>query len=360
MNWMRENKTLASIIGVMVAGGLGLAAVLVMSYFGYSESLEAYQTQSNTVTTLKGGKVFPSLENVTAKDDAISEYEEAVGKLGTVLLALQQPVVPLSDTEFQAKLKQRIAETRKAAIDPATNQPITKLPKEFSFGFDSYNSNLPRSGEAATQLGDYLAAVDAVVNLCISSGVSSIDSIERSELAIEKGIVAPPPAPVKEVKKSPATKNRKGKQAAKKADVVKEIAKVVERRQLTLTFTCDQGSLQLVMNKLASPSEMLHFTVVRQLRVENEKQEGPLRGSLPRLDLPTTPAPTSEDGTTPAVVPTPPAPAPAGAAKTQVIEPAQPAAPDAQPVFGAEKLRVYMEIDLVRFLEPKGDESAAK
>jgi hypothetical protein len=356
MDWMRENKTLAAIIGVMVAGGLGLAAVLAMSYFQYTASLEEFQSVSNRVATLKGAKLYPSEENVTAKEAAISEYEEEVSKLGSVLLALQQPVKPLSDTEFQARLKARIADTRQKA-EGRTPAPVT-LPKDFAFGFDSYTASLPRSAEAAMQLGDYLGAVDDIVNMLITSGVSSIDSIERTDLDVEKGKPPPPPEPPKETRKSPTRKSTKGKATEKKAAPVKEIAKVVERRTVKLVLTTDQGPLQVVMNKLASPSEMVHFTIVRQLRVENEKQEGPLRGSLPKLGDSASAGEAAPADPSEPVDPAKPAAA-AVPAKTQVIEPAKPAAPDAQAVFGEERLRVYMEIDLVRFLEPSPAEDGA-
>ena len=358
MDWMRENKTLAAIIGLMVAGGLGLAAVLVMSYFSYAATLEEFQAGSNKVAALKGAKLYPSEENVVAKETAISEYEDVVSRLGLTLLALQQPVKPLTDTEFQARLKARIAETRQKA--DGRTPTVMKLPKDFAFGFDSYTANLPRSAEAATQLGDYLGAVDDIVNMLISSGVSSIDSIERTELDVEKGKPPPPPEPPKEAKKTTPKKGAKGKAAEKKPAPPKEIAKVVERRTLTLVLTADQGPLQVIMNKFASPSEMVHFTIVRQLRVENEKQEGPLRGSLPKLDqstqtidpsAPVPGAPTEPADAKSATVP--------GLEKAQVIEPVKAALPDAQAVFGEEKLKVYMEIDLVRFLEPSSGEAGA-
>jgi hypothetical protein len=334
MDVIKENKTLAAILGVMVVGGLGLVALLVTSYLGFTSSMEQFETASNAVATLKGAKLFPSEENVKEKEASVVEYEQAVNTLGTVLLKLQQPVAPLSETEFQAKLKSGIARVKGAAGN------ATKLPKEFAFGFDTYTSSLPKSAQVATELGDYLAAVEAVTDLAIASGVASIDSIARSELQVEKG--APPPAPPPPTKKGGA-KSAAGKGTGK---AVKEIAKVVERRTLTLTLTADQAPLQKLMNELASPSRMPYFTVVRQLRIENEKQEGPLRGSLSLAPPPDAglPAPTEPlPGGTPDA---------AAAPKVEVIEPAKPAAPDAQAVFGDEKLKIYLEIDIVRYLEP--------
>lgn len=349
---LKENKTLAAIVGVMVVGGIALAVLLYMAYSGYSNSLEQYNTASNGLAALQGAKLFPSKEHVAERETAVAEYEEAVGKLGGVLLALQPPVKPLTATEFQPRLKAAINETRQMA------EPLkTKLPKEFAFGFDKYTTSLPKNDEVAAQLADYLAAASAVTNLMIQSGVDSIDSFERSSLAIEGDAPAPKP-PVKEVKKpAKAPKGKKGA-AATKASPVKEVAQALERRTVTVTLTTDQGALQNLMNGLASPSKMVHFTVVRQLRIDNQKQEGPVRGSLAKIEQQAAPTPgflpTDDTG----AVAQPAASQPAGAApkdKSKVIEPVKPGAKDSQPVFGEEKLLVYLEIDLVRFLEPASD-----
>lgn len=361
---LKENKTLAAIVGVMVVGGIGLAVVLFMTYSGYSASLEQYNTASNGLAALQGAKLFPSKEHVEERETAVAEYEAAVGRLGGVLLKLQEPVKPLTATEFQPRLKAAISETRQMA-----DSVKAKLPKEFAFGFDKYTTSLPKNDEVAAQLADYLAAAGAVTNLMIQSGVESIDSFDRSSLVIEGDAPAPKPTPAK-VTKKPA-KGPKGKNAAatSKAPPVKEVAQALERRTVTVTLTTDQGALQNLMNGLASPSKMVHFTVVRQLRIDNQKQEGPVRGSLGKVELDnaggTVPGfpKVDETGATAATAPAPAATAPAGTApkdKSKVIEPVKPGAKDSQPVFGEEKLLVYLEIDLVRFLEPAPSEAAAK
>lgn len=362
MDWIRKHKTLAAIIVAMVVGGLGLGAVLVMSYFGYAGSMEQFTQEAGKVATIKGAKLFPSQQHVDEREAAVSEYEAEVGKLGTVLLTLQQPVKPLSDTAFQAGLKDVIAQTRSKA-----EAKKTVLPKEFSLGFEKYNTSLPRSAEAAAQLGDYLNAAAAVADLLIDSGAKSIDQFERTPLIVESD--APPPAAPKPEPKKPvpsAASKRNQKSAAKAGPPPKEIAKIVERRTVTARLTTDQGALQKIMNVLASPTKMVHFTVVRLLRVDNKAQEGPIRGSLPKLNAgpppgvegdPTQPSPDAGAATPPAadvakpVVAQPPP-------KNRVIEPTRPANQDAQAVFGEEDLQVYLEIDLVRFLEPKSSDSA--
>ena len=135
MEALRENKTLAAIVGVMAVGGIGLAVMLYLAYAGYAGSMEQYAAASNAVASLKGAKLFPSAEHVKEREDVVTQYEEAVGKLGTVLLNLQPQVKTLTDTAFQAKLKESIAKTR----DEATQSKML-LPKEFAFGFDKYTT----------------------------------------------------------------------------------------------------------------------------------------------------------------------------------------------------------------------------
>jgi hypothetical protein len=138
---------------------------------------------------------------------------------------------------------------------------------------------------------------------------------------------------------------------------VREVAKMVERRTLTLTLTTDQGPLQTILNDLASPSKMPYFAAVRLARVQNEKNEGPSRPSVAQELARNTATTTGED---PSALPPEnvvispdgnPVPTEAAPASNK-IEAAKPGVKDAVGVLGQEKLKVYLEIDLIRFLDP--------
>ncbi len=356
MDWIRANKSLAAILGVAIAGAIGLGAYAVMGYMAYGESLEAMQTLSGKVASMEKAKLYPSEENVAAKDEKVSAYEDEVSKLGRTLLTLQKDVTspPITDTDFQGKLKQNIAEFRQKA-DTAR----MAIPKDFAFGFDTYTRSLP--APAATQdLNDYFDGVNAIVTSLFDNGVRKIDTISRTELAVEKGAAAPkqpkkvaPPPPAPKVTKTKPGKGGKGKKAAAAPKPPVEIAQVVEKRTVSLDIVTDQAPLQKVLNALASASAMKHFTVLRLLRIENEKQEGPLTNGRPKSGSQGFDIKNSAGLVTP-VVETPPTGenAAAATAKAEVIEVAKPAEPDAEKVLGGEMLRVHLEIDVVRFLEP--------
>jgi hypothetical protein len=81
---------------------------------------------------------------------------------------------------------------------------------------------------------------------------------------------------------------------------------------------------------------MPFFTSLRLLRVENQMQEGPMRSDV-RVPEPPSPA---DGGTTQAA-----------AASANEIKSPSPAAVDSVPVIGRERLKVRMEIDLLKFLD---------
>jgi hypothetical protein len=106
----------------------------------------------------------------------------------------------------------------------------------------------------------------------------------------------------------------------------------------------DQGVLQTILSKLASPSEMPYFTVVRLLRIENEVQVGPARVALASKLEPTD----LGEPVAPAVDESKPA-----------SKGIQPATADSLVVLGKEGIRAYLEIDLIKFIDRKAAASAS-
>jgi hypothetical protein len=344
MDWIRENKTLASIMGVFLALAAALVFLVVNAWTAFGESNDRFVAANNALATMKSANLYPSHENLTKKKTAVEDYEKKVTTLSKVLLSLQPKAEPITETDFQAKLKAKIAEIRTLA------GKTTKLPGESSLGFADYTSSLPKSAAIAQELSEYVDAAEAVTRVLIESGIESVDTFERSQLASEKGESAPTPG-VPAVQANAVRKGPSGKPAVP----VKAVAKMVERRTLTFTLTCDQGPLQKVLNRLASPSQMPYFAAIRLLRVENEKNEGPLRGAISlelnkqkaaQLDAEAGSQATGEqvaigpDGQPVPVEATP-----------KAAEKAKPGVKDAVGVMGQEKLKVYMEIDLIKFID---------
>ncbi|MES2505994.1 MAG: Amuc_1100 family pilus-like protein [Verrucomicrobiota bacterium] len=323
MSWIQQNKLPAAILGITAAGAAGLGYMLFSAYSSYSTTLEQFDTVNNSLASLKSAVLSPTPENLAIKQGKVKDFTDISSKLTLVLNTMQAETQakPTTDTEFQAKLKAKIADSRKLAAERGMG-----LPAVYNLAFDRYTGELPKSNEIATDLSGYLDAVDQIVAAFASVGVRQVEMIERSELDAEKTEAAKPATGA--AKKGPQA--RPGAAAA---------PKLSERRQVRAMLTLDQAALQMLMSKLASPSEMPYFTVVRLLRIENERQAGPLRAETNILPPPTA----NPDAPAPLV---PPAGDGKGAPPAAVV----PAPEDAIAVLGNERLRVFMEIDLVYFL----------
>lgn len=313
MDWIRENKPLAAILGVIVVGSLALGYLLFDAWSVYSETKEGYLGLGGQVAGLKGARLAPTDANLKAKQAVVNEYAALVNTLGKTVLILQPPSVPMNDIEFQEKLKTKISEIRKDV------QSKMQIPAEFAFGFDDYTHTLPKSAAAATELASYLEAMDKLMKLFLDCGVKSVDVLERSKLAVETAAAASAAAPGNN---NPGMQGQVG-------------GNILEKRQISVVLTLDQGPLQLLISRLTSPSDMPYFTSLRLLRIENQAQDGPLRSDV-RL-----PTPEAEN----------PNAVKAEEAPTDEIKPPTPAFVDAIPVFGNELLKVRLEIDLVKFLD---------
>ena len=338
MNWFQENKKLAGIASIMVAGAVGLGAWLFMAWSGYSESMETWDSTQGKIATIKGKKLEPTEANVAAREKLLTEYADKVNNLRSALLSVQEKnaaVKPMSETEFQAKLKDRATEAKRQA----KNVAMTPLPDDFAFGFDKYAVQPPRSAEIAAELNVHLDVIEKVVNTCIESGVASIELLERTKLPNEDAPVAPKAAPVPSKASKSTSKSSKGKKPLITEQAAAE--PVLDRYPIKLMITTDQAQLQTLLNTLCHPGKMPYFLVVRQLRIENSRLDGPTKEEMNSKQ---SAAAASANGLEPVKPTTPPAPdAP------QIIAPPKPAPPDAYDIMGNELLKVYMEIDYIRF-----------
>ena len=341
MNWIKDNKMLAGILGFMIVGSIALGAYLFISYGEYSTKMEEWEQTNANVQRLKTQKIYPSAANYTDKEQQVREYAEKVDLLRVALLdpKVQEEVKPISETEFQAKLKDRVSAVKKAADSSA----IT-LPEVFALGFEEYTGTVPRSPEIAAELSVQLDVIDKLVSTLVEAGVKSVDSLDRTKLVNETSDVQPS-APTKPQVGGANTGNKKPIITAAEA-----AEPVLDRYPVKLTITTDQTPFQTIINTLSDPAKMPHFLVVRQLRVENERPEAPLKEEI-RSKQTAALQPFSTDSAAPAPMSTDGAgSSPASTGLT--ITPAAPAAPDAVTVMGEEKIKIFLEVDYIRFRKP--------
>jgi hypothetical protein len=191
-----------------------------------------------------------------------------------------------------------------------------------------------------------LDVTEKLVSTLLEAGVRSIDSIERTRLPTERGgSAAATPAPT-----PPPAGNKKAKPLP-----VSFAAPVVDRHPIKIVFTCDQGPLQKVMNNLANPAKTPQFLAVRQMHVENTKQEAPTKEEIKALIKP------AGESTTASEAPPEPAPSTGGKsviAAVRTVPVVKPAPKDAAEIMGGEMIKVYLEVDYLRFRKPDAEDAA--
>jgi len=334
MDWIRENKVLATILGVIAAGAIGLGYLLFDAWGSYSTARDEYTALGGQIAQIKGLALAPTEQNLKAKKALVDEYAANVSKLGGALLFLQPVPVPSKQAEFQTKLKDRVVQIKNLAQSLKVS-----LPPDFGLGFTEYLGALPTSDAAATELSGYLDGVEAIVRLALNSNVKSIDLLERAPLPNEKQASARPT-------------QGGGTQAGMPGQgrpTTGAPASIVEKRNVSIVITLDQAALQLIMSRLANPADMKvrpeadqsFFTSLRILRVENQAKEGPVRHESV--------AAMQRGGGGNGEPPSPDGSPAANSGASTALAPPPPAAADSVPVIGQELLKAQMEIDLVKF-----------
>ena len=142
MSWIQDNKVPAAILGVTGAGVLGLGVMLFNAWSAATEAQETFDSINSSLANLNSANIAPTPENLAAKHAMVKEYIDSAGEMALVLYKLQPDPKPLSDTDFQAKVKARTLEVKKLGAG--------RLPADFNLTFDKYVDNLPKASGKLT------------------------------------------------------------------------------------------------------------------------------------------------------------------------------------------------------------------
>ena len=328
MSQGKQNKFLTIYFSVLGVGALALG------YLGWSASSSAeaaeksYKDKVIELDRLEKASLSRTKENADKKKKLVDEYVTQVQAMNTSMLAWQ---VPANETETGESFQKKLIQAVKTAKEDGLSKQV-KVPEKFDFGMEKYLASFPVG--TAPRLSAQLDSLIFLVNAAMDAGVSSIDSMIRTELAFESEKPEEPAAPAGN--RRPATPPAAGSAAARTAarnqaapekdkPAVDE-SKVLERQPLALTITGKNKSVLSLLEALAnaSPGNMApHFFVIRTLRVENQLKDGPAKTQTVEI---------KEEEIT----------LPDGTKKTIKR--------DAMYLLGNEQVRMSIELDLIRFV----------
>lgn len=247
MNWFKENPFLAGILLVSLVGAGGLGYLIFDSFSAYTTSTDSYTAAVAKLHALQNKVPFPSDINLKSIKAGLEDYAARITSLRAQLAGMQ---VPLDDKvtpqQFQDGLRTAVNDLR---IKAEANG--VKLPENFYFGFDQYQTQVPTE-RAAPYLHRQFLVIQALVTRLVDFKVTSIDGIVR------------PPLP--QESQSAAT-------APKKNDA----EPVVVRFPFDVAFTAEQGKFRVAFNSLLGADQ---FLIVRSVGIQNTNALAPAKKGL--------------------------------------------------------------------------------
>jgi len=343
MNWIKENKFLAGFLAATFVGVAVLGFLLLSAKGRYEEVSNQYQEQAGELNRLQSLKPFPAPENLKKIEEQRAEHQQTIVGLQKSLATNEIPVEPLTEVQFQDRLRESVTRVTAKAAERGL-----KLPEKFYMGFDRYQTEPPRP-EAAPLLGRQLKAIELVLMQVIENKGVMLNRIDRPTLPEEDPSRSPAPTA------GGGPGGGGGKQDKDKSD-----KNLLARYPFEINFTIDQVGFQTVLNRIVS--NKTQFFIPRVLQVRNEKTAGPERidPALGAAASPTAPAaPPPTDAAVAGGAPAAPDAAAASATPAATAAPgtaAAPAAPGAPAgplkyIVGEERLEVTMRLELVDFAE---------
>ena len=254
MNWFKRNPFLAGILVVCLVGSGVLVYLIIQSASAYSASSAAYTDSLAKLKKLQIKVPFPSDANLKAAQSVLDSYKKQVRDLRSQLANMQLPLdEKITPQQFQDELRTAVNAIRVKADtpDPITGATV-KLPANFYFGFDQFQTQVPTDRAAPALHRQFLVIQSLVVRL-VDFKVASIDGVTRAPLPQES--IAPPPAGQKNQDSEPP---------------------FMARFPFDISFTAEQQKFRVAFNSVLGSEQ---FLIVRSLDIHNSSPQAPSKKS---------------------------------------------------------------------------------
>lgn len=335
MSWIQENRFAAGLGGITLVAAAGLAAWAITAGKGYATAKDNYATTSAEVDKMAKGRLYPDEDNLAAKEKAVKDYKESVESLQKAFERFKTPTPPnIEPGDFNDAIRKAL-EAATTAITGAKGE----VPPEFFIGFEAYKDS-PARKEATGILTYELEAVGNLFATLAASGPAKVLNTFRPPLEEEEGKTFDP------------------------------TGKSYRALPFELAFNAREETVRKFLSSLDDSGK--YYYVIRSIRVANEKMKAPtsadgeFKTEEAAPDAGGAPAADPFGGAAAGGFVLPGEEPAADAAATPAADPAAPA-PDAggdsgvilQEVLGAEKINVFLRIDIIQFLD-EAPKAAAK
>jgi len=324
MNWLKENKFLAGLIGGILLGLIALWFVGSSGKKRYEQAKSDYDAAVGEVTGFERSGLYPNKANEDGKKKAIGDYRNDLVKLQDAFAKFRPGKMEnVTPQAFGDKLKAADTEVRNAF-----GEADARVPDAFFCGFESYKTALA-PGNATGVMSYQLDAIRDLMLKLAQSGASELKNLHRPPLVEESGGAFSPSA-----------------------------SAVARAMPVEITFSGPPGAGRAFFSSIVNTEQ--RYYVVRSFRVMNSRKGDPPKADDAEFDKPAAAtAATAESGgvfsgggfvlpgdeETQAAAEVPPAeapPAPAPVDSSKIL---------AQ-VAGAEEVQMFIRLDIMQFLPP--------
>lgn len=252
MSWFKDNPFLAGLTTFTLVGAAALGYLIAQSVGTYATASESYAAAVAKLHTLQNKVPFPSQENLQSMQANIEGYSARISALQAQLASMEIPLdASVTPQQFQDGLRTAVNDLRKSAEANGV-----KIPDNFYFGFDQYQSQVPTE-QAAPALYRQFRVIQALVSRLVDFKVSSVDGVVRPPINEESGLR---PA-------APAQPNRPGAAQPAAAPTVG-----FTRIPFDISFTADPSKVRVAYNSLLAPEQ---FLIVRSVSFQNSSPTAP-------------------------------------------------------------------------------------
>jgi hypothetical protein len=331
----KEPKFTGILAGVTVLCVGGLYTVADQCATRYDQAKLQFDELTGEINRMLNMPLFPSQQNLQAKQEALAEFKKDAGELAAKLQAKRPKSLQNTDPQtFTDTLVKTATECLKAYADVGigADDAKTGMPKGFYLGFEEYVST-PAQGGATGLLGYQLGAISELHKTLASAKPNRLVNFLRVKQPEEKSQPYTP-----------------------------EEGAAYRALPLEVTFSGSENSMREFINGLQTSQK--YFFLIRTLRIKNEKQVGPKASDVQFDD--------AQAGAGAGEVPTnifdsPDAfnfaddgnPAEGEDKKTEpesVLQPSSDSSRILKQVLGSENIEVFLRIDLL-LMNPAAPES---
>ena len=318
---MKKSGFLKVYLVIMIFSTLLGGYFVFSSRSQYIESKRSFETSKNTVELLQSSKIYPDSKNLKEKQKRVADYVEAVGTLKSKVLESQIKL----NSDFTEQNFRKLMEDETVAITEMAKKENLTLPEGFAFGMETYNQGKKVQPSALSRLEWELKAISKFITISANAKVSSIDDFSRDEFELESEVEKND-----EDKPSPKKSGRPNKNQSANTNPISGAEKVMETYRFTSEITASYEALTTLLNVIAEDKN--YFFWLRKIRIENQSLTSPdeFQDRSPK-NVPDYVQRGDED----------------------------PPKIDAQVLFGNEKMKARLFIDVVRFKEDLVETEAA-